>query len=461
MFINKEFNIESADAFARKLNEIITIAFSHFLDQDKAEQDDIPRGQKQEDILKTHREIIRGFKLAQNRLIEEIIPYQLTLSTIKVHLKEARTQRNKERTNELSALIQLINRRLVNLSHIADGIALKMANNQVHVFRRLHIGEKSGKNLKESNIRHSVTEAERINQKEDSFALISDLTNIIQIGDLFILEDTTLYIKELKEGKVNDNLLHVISQINDNKSFDSDKLKSEFTVKEQKQISRMLRQERRATQAVDVINNDEGTDPQTGVKIIVKTPTQEILYYDEILRAMYEELSPNKHYSYYVIDDCLHLGMYKENALIMASIGIRQLLKNETENSIVIDYGYITEKLSDTLFSKPYSKDLIVKLMVGYVKVMIGINLDKMIEVFNSNGLNASWMTRKETAKVTEEFKGMDIIVSNNMAIKICYEDGTIGYVSGGIIFKIVFENIYPSSLATTLLSSTGPSMED
>src|SRR5690606_32050018 len=105
---------------------------------------------------------------------------------------------------------------------------------------------------------HAIAEAEKINVKAENFALISDLTNTIQIGDLLILEDNNLFIRELKEGKVNEKLRKMIDSDIVESSNGLKELKFEITSKEKQQIERMLRQERRAIHAVEVINTDVG-----------------------------------------------------------------------------------------------------------------------------------------------------------------------------------------------------------
>jgi hypothetical protein len=103
-----------------------------------------------------------------------------------------------------SSVEKVIIRTLHNLSNIADGIAIQMMSQQVHIARRLHIGEKSTKLFENANIEHTIKEADKINEDPGNFAQISDLTSFVQIGDLLIAHKTPgLCISEIKEGKTN------------------------------------------------------------------------------------------------------------------------------------------------------------------------------------------------------------------------------------------------------------------
>jgi hypothetical protein len=154
MNLLEEFKIIDTENFAKLLNEIIGIAFSSLLGVNTL----IEKGplilQSLDDILEKEKEILNGFKLAQGLLIEEILLNQKILIQIKTNIKTSRTGNNKDRFTGLLGLEKLLIRRLHNLSHIADGIALKMVGEQVHIIKRLNIGEKSSKNLSESNIEH-------------------------------------------------------------------------------------------------------------------------------------------------------------------------------------------------------------------------------------------------------------------------------------------------------------------
>ena len=451
--------METTQQFALKLTEIAELAFSYG-------SNTMPK-----ELLKTPSEkwtgeqtaafmgrCHEGFKLAQKRLITEVILYQRLLKENREKTKEARARHDKSKVKELLNINRVIDRRLHNLSHIADGIAMEMMGHQIHIAKRLHIGEKGSKYLENSNIGHAIMVSDDINKNPSNFALISDLTSFIQVGDLLVIDkEKGLYISELKEGETNYRIREFIELIAQSDSISCPSYQSSFNEKEEDQMKRMLKQDLRANQVVEIINTDKGTDPKSGAQVTVNTPTVDLVYYDPIFMHMLKDLD-KKDWSYRVLDNCLHIGMYQGNiGLMMASFSISQILKKQSENHIIVDMMGITGKLSETLFAKPLTKDFVVKIMTGQAKIIIGIDLDRLIEVFTQNGLEARWLSKRETARYTSLGKAIEIVVVNNRAIAVKMGNGQEAIVSGGIINKIVYDNILPSSLAVSMATSTAP----
>src|SRR5699024_8701379 len=111
-------------------------------------------------------------------------------------------------TNEL----KIIEQRLKTFSHIADGIAWQLIGGEIHIAKRFYLQEKGQKRLKESNIDHAIKVAKEINKDPNNFALISDITNFIQIGDLLVVSEGTIGIMELKQGKVNKQITEFLAR---------------------------------------------------------------------------------------------------------------------------------------------------------------------------------------------------------------------------------------------------------
>jgi len=448
----------STEEFADRLTKIADYAFSFGTTSISEAQSQKPADQWNDAEMGMFMGKCReGFKIAQKLLVEDVLFYQKELRENKEKLKKSRSAHDKKRTAELLNIEKIIERRLHNLSHIADGLAIQIMAQQVHIARRLHIGEKSAKRLESSNIAHAIREADKINEDPENFALISDLTSFVQIGDLLIADkEQGLCISELKDGKTNQKIREFIDITSENET-PCPGFQSELSEKEQQQMERMLRQDLRARQAIEVINTDSGIDAGTGANITVSTPTIELEYYDGIFLHMLEELK-EKDWSYRLLEDCVHIGIYQgKTGHLMAKATIPFLLGRQSKNHMVIDMMQITEQLSETLFAKPLPRQFVVKIMTGQAKIIIGINLDELINTFNKNGLKTRWMSTKETAKIKAAAKGMDIITSKNRAIGITLPSGVEAVMSGGIISKIAFDNILPSSLAASMASAKPP----
>jgi len=448
--------MDTIEDYRTKLKEIADYAFSHGFKAIGAEhfKSGPPDTWDKSTLDKFHVACHDGFKAAQKLIITEIQKYQTLLRNITVELKELRRQRNKKEEKETLLKIQIIERRLHNFSHMADGIAWQILGGQIHLARRLHIQEKSPKFLDSSNLSHAVAVADELNKNPNDFALISDLTSFVQIGDLLVRHGKITTVMELKEGKVNDLIREFIDSIDKtDKKITDEELKEKFDENTVRQIRRVKRQQERANLAIDVMNNDKGTDPVSGKGIFVGTPSIKTEYYHEELKNLYEDLQ-NKIWAYTVVDTCIHIGMYRDEGLMMAAFTIPFILKEQTKNFIVVDWVSITENLSEPLFGKPFPTEFIIDILTGKVKVIIGINVDALIETFNTFGLKTRWLTEKETAKRKQNAVREGMVVVNKKGIALTLPGTQEVTVYGGTLSKIIYDSIKPSNIALSFLSS-------
>ena len=401
-------------------------------------------------IAKVH----EGFKKAQDLLIEEIIDYQSLLREKTKSLKEYRRQRNLDNQQKTETEIKIINQRLSTFSHIADGIAWQMIRGEIHIARRFHIEEESSKFLDSSNIEHAKKVADVINKSPLDFALISDLTSFVQIGDILLKHENIVGIVELKVGMVNYQIKDFMNDLKKNNQLVTDEILNEnFDEKTVKQAKRMQRQNLRAKRVVEVINEDKGTDPVSGKPIRISTPQIKTEGYHEEFLKLLKNLE-SKIWAYTFIENCLHIGMYRDEGIIMARFAIEELLKKDTENFIIVDWLSITNNLSQPIFAKPLPPDFIVDVLTGKVKIILGLNLDNLVELFNILGLETKWLSKKETAKAKQNAVRKGIVVINNRAISMNLPNlGGEVILSGGTISKILYDNILPSNIALSMLS--------
>jgi len=447
--------LKSIEEYSVKLKEIADHAFGYGVDAIGIEQfkNGRPDSWDEKILTKFKKKCHEGFKIAQKLLIDEVKYYQLFLREHTEQLKEFRRQRNEIKENETKNKINIIKQRISTLFHIADGIAWQLIGGQIHIARRFYINQNSLKFLDSSNIEHTIKVSDSINKKPENFALITDLTNFVQLGDLLVRQGNKLRIMELKEGKVN-KIIEGFLKTNKNNGlvFNEQKLEDKFDSNTVKQIKRIQRQQERAKKAINIINKDEGVDPVTEENITILTPSVPTEYYYDELREMYEELK-TKIWSYKVVDHCVNIGMYKGKGLGMADFAIKQHLETYTKNYIIIDWLSITNNLSEPIFAKPFPPDFIIDILTGKVKVIIGLDMDVFIELFNSFGLNTRWLSEKETTKKKQNtsMKGMVIINKKGIVVNLPSNQEMIIY--GGTISKIIYDSISPTSVALSMLS--------
>lgn len=437
-----------------RLKEISDIAFTtgvRSLNEDQQKR--FPKGLTKKEIESFIQKCHDGFKEAQKKLIEEIRYYQQLNREYKNQLKEARTLRDKESEKDLMYKIEATKFRLSTFSHIADAIAWQMIGGQIHVARRLHVKNEEPKQLDSSNIEHAIEVADEINKNPNDFALISDITGYIQLGDLLVKHKEIIGILELKEGKVNDQIAEFLQKLEkESKELNQDELSKHFDKKTAKQITRVHKQKQRAIQATEIINTDKGIDPSSGKPIVLSTPKVHTENYHVELEKLHRDLS-SKAWSYGVVDSCVLIGMYRDEALPMGPFLIEQILKSQTEDFLVTDWHSIVDNVSEPIFLKPFSPDFIIDVLIGKIKVIVGLDMNELINQFNKRGLPTKWLSRKEAGKIKSENNNGSTIFINNKCVSFTLPKQGEIIMGGGIISKIIYDNIRPTNIADSLLS--------
>jgi len=450
--------MKSLEEHRNKLREITDLAFAYGVDSLTEEQNRrLPFKLTEEEKRFFFQKCHEGFKLAQKQLIAEIIDYQNHLSEAKLKLKESRRQRDKKSESEINDMIGAIEQRLRTFSHVADGIAWQLIGGEIHIARRFYIGERDLKQLTASNLKHAISVADEINKKPDDFALLSDLTGFVQIGDLLVRHKTSFGIMELKEGKVNEQISSFLNQLEkQGESINDEKLKEVFDKDTIKQVKRMQRQMERMTRAAEVLKKDKGINPGTGEPIRVYTPKVGTERYHKELSELHEELQ-KKAYGYTVVDGCLLIGMYSEETISKGGpMLIELILKEKATNYVIIDWMSITHNISEPIFGKPLKPDFIINVLTGKVKVILGLDFDTLIELFNHEGLPTRWLSEKET----NGLKNSSLVI-NKRAIEITLPNGDKNILGGGIASKILYDSIKPSNIAQQFLHLNNEDFDD
>ena len=145
--------------------------------------------------------------------------------------------------------------------------------------------------------------------------------------------------------------------------------------------------------------------------------------------------------------------MYRDQSISIADFDIEQILKKNTDNYLIIDWLSITSNLSEPIFGKPFSPEFIIDILTGKVKIIIGLDADALIKTFNVFGLKANWLTEKETSKRKQTAVTKGIVVINKKGIVVHLPSGEEITIFGGIISKILYDSIKPSSVANSILS--------
>lgn len=392
-----------------------------------------------------------GFKIAQNLISDRLFQYENEISLLKQDLKLHKNI--KGNTNQTNEKIFELNYRVILIRKLADSIAWQIINSQNYIARRFYLGVPPPK-LSTSNFRSVKEVADSLNNSCPlSFALISDLTTFIHIGDLLFKKLNIFKIIEVKEGKKNDEAMQIIEKLNsDNITINIENLEESFDRNFAKQVFRFNNQIIRGERASNLLTNENGFDPKTNNPIKIVEYSSSTHYYYSTIQSLIEK-SKEKNWCFDVIDNgILFIGAYRNDYLLIAETTTMKLI-NEFTNKKTPIFDFIQNlriPISEPIFIKPLKDEYKFDIVFGRVRVMIVINFDKLFNAFKDFGVIAKWLSKSETHKYKETISS-GLLIIDNKAIGLKYK-GFDFVLGDSFISRIISDNMTPTSAINVYL---------
>ncbi|WP_034893283.1 hypothetical protein [Gillisia sp. Hel_I_29] len=397
---------------------------------------------KTEFLIQVH----KGFRLGQTLIIQEILPLIKELKLLKENEKQAKRDKDKDLLKKINFEIQLADYKINILRHFADFIAWQIFKKDYYKARRFYSGDRNRPDLLNTNLESVITTVEHYHKQDDkNFALISDLTSFIDIGDILLVNGKENIIIECKEGEVQKKVFDFLDYASQD---DFDATKIDYSDKNDKffdQVERTLKQMEKGAKVSNFLNKEEGTDAFSETKIKVLESTNPQKYYFKYLLDLIKNSKENNS-TYGEIEDIIYVGIYRENKRLVSPHLFKGIVDHIYEKSIVVDYvNLIGLPLKEPMFLKPFGVENIFDIMFGRIKIYLAINLDKLIELFNTKGISAKWLSRKETHKILDLGQRHKPFVFENKAIEITVNGQTMTLGDSFLIY-LLLDNITPTS---------------
>jgi hypothetical protein len=398
------------------------------------------------DTKELNRLCLDGFKIAQKMIVSELKELLKTRKDNDIEIKKAKRERNKSLDTELTDKRKLLNYQSDIFRNLADTIAWQMLNGQHYLYRRLFTHETGEKNLNDKSFACVIDFADKVNTDSDSFCLITDITNNIQLGDCLIVDREGIKISEIKSGEINHKALDYIRRENLNEeNFSKSQLKETFDDGFAEQVERMLIQKGKTTRAATIIRDNKGVDPKfknTNVKIVESDFSIET--YHSTLVELIKKLD-EKDWAYDCVEAIVHVGIYKNNWRIYGYASMQDTCKSFPFSDLISGRGMM---ICEPVFLKPFTDEQIIDIVIGRMKILIGIDFDMLIEFANYLGIKASWSTSKELHKYLNSklYNPVEIFSYKNKGIKLNI-NGQDMFLGRGFFTKIIYDNILPSTM--------------
>lgn len=404
---------------------------------------------KTEFLIQVH----KGFRLGQDLIIKEIVPLLKDLKQLKQKEKQCKRDKDKELLQQIKSEIDLTDYKIKVLRHFADFIAWQVFKKHYNKARRFFSGDRNRPDLLNTNLESVLTAVEHFHKENDlNFALVTDLTSFIDIGDILLVKGREIVIVECKEGEVQKKVFDFLDYVAQD---DFDVTKIDYSDKNDKffdQVERTLKQMQKGIRVTEFLKKEEGTDPFSDkiIKVLESTNPQE--YFFIYLINLIEESKKNNS-TYGEIESIVYIGIYRENKRPISPHLFKAIVDHIYEKNITIDYvNLIGIPLKEPMFLKPFGIENMFDILFGRVKIYLAINLEKLIELFNSKGIPAKWLNRKETHKIIDLEKRFRPFVFEKRAIEISV-NGQSMILSDSFLTYLLLDNITPTSFVERYLN--------
>lgn len=406
-----------------------------------------PSKNSPEDYAEFTQQVHTGYRLGQQLILKEIIPLLGEVEIIKREKQEARTAKDKKLVASHSVREEIALFKIQVLRHFADQMAWLVFKDQYHIVRRLHSGNRTRPSLLHSNLQSLLYIVDELHSRSPmNFALISDLTTFIDVGDLLLVEHKKYTIIECKEGPVQKKVFEFINEM-EKDEFDPAKLDyTGVTEKFFDQLDRTLNQLQRSARLQEFIKTEKGKDPFKGVPInVVDTKIVDRHYFEELEDLIEESRKTDSACG--TIEEIIYVAVFRGDKLEPSEFIFKEMVKKVNPQMIQVDYAsLIYIPLKRPLLFKPFGVETIFDLLFSRLKIFLAVDIEKFIAYMNDNAVPTKWLSKKETQRYIENSKSYRPFIQNHRAISITSTSGQI-ILGDSFLTQLLFDNLRPSSL--------------
>lgn len=405
------------------------------------------------------RMVHKGFYLAQDNVIRLLTKVLKEQKQAKADLKVYRRERDEDKITCTESLLRELHFQECALRKVMDSIVWQFFEYDLSSIRRLYTGN-TCIDITDSNLNSEINFVNQYRKEHpDSFVLISDLTSFVQIGDVIIMDKGKLTIGELKEGKVNDEILEILNNYTENHCdyYLSQKLQGKDD-KFVKQLKRDVKQIIKASTAYEVLTTGEGIDNNLGNNIKIRRDVIELNDFADTINRLVKE-SLKKGYGISVIEGFLFLGVYRPKIyppdafnMWVESLGIKMPVYDMRAS--------VLSTLAMPLYLQPFSDNTLIDIMSGDIVIKMSFDLDGFLKSLEEDDISVRKIPSRESARINSKMRGSNKIFEyEGMGIELS-KNNTSYVISDGIFLRM-FANLNTPSSIRRLLKSTFTAAED
>lgn len=399
-------------------------------------------------------QVHKGFYYAQERVLLLLPKIIKERKSLKSKLKEARRNKDKEKTAQLLNAIQEVEYQECVVRKTMDAIVWAIFQFQTATVRRLFCNEQPI-DITNSNIDSEIRFIENYKKTSpDGFALISDMTSFVQVGDIITVRyGEGVNIHELKEGPVNEKICGILKSIENNTCpmYSPLELRNENR-KFFEQFRRTINQMSKDMNALNVIKDGLGKDPATGMDIHIIEGNHEPLCFSSVIQDLGSKCR-TRGYAIQEIQHCVYIGVY-DVAKFLCEV-FDDWIKLMNAKAMICDLREtFFNSLAYPLYLHPFSETFIAEIINGQKVVKIAINFDCFFSILEKIGCTIRWMSTNETAKIlTGPGMKKQVFTMNGQAVEI-EKTGAKLIFGNGFLTKLFSNFLTPLSLCEEIIET-------
>ena len=401
-----------------------------------------------------HIQVHKGFYIAQEKVLHLLPKLLNEQKPIKKELADARRQRNKNQSTLLMNALKKAEYKECVVRKSMDAIAWQLFNYELSTLRRLFCNEEPI-DITDSNIESEITFVSQFQRSTPTgFALISDLTSFVQIGDIVTrIPNDSLRLIELKEGAVNEKVFQLIGETMQNScpKYLAKRLSNEnpsFV----KHFERTVKQVVKDTSTCNTINAGTGIDHASGLHVqIIEGDTT-----PDTFSTVMHNLSVEYHkkgYSFAAIQECLIIGVYEISRFPCEAFDIwaKEL---DIKDPIFDLRQSFYDPLGYPIYLHPFSETFIADVITGNIVVRMAVNTEQWLKMLETAGCKIRQLSKKETARLKAKSKASNTLYEREgQGIEI-EKDGSKIYLGQGIFSKMFTNFFTPLSMCQEILAT-------
>ncbi|NTU49679.1 MAG: hypothetical protein HGA87_02075 [Desulfobulbaceae bacterium] len=378
-----------------------------------------------------------GFQLAQEQIIDLLLKNRSRQVECENEIKKKRLEGKK--SEDSTALDELRYQERV-IRKLADSIAWQLIGHQNYIVRRLYLDQEPCC-ISSSNINFGLSFSKDYHSENPlRFALLSDLTSFVQLGDAILIDRSQavpkLSFAELKEGRVNHEILEMMDFYSKSKCdralYYFFKEKGD---KHKEQFFRTVKQQVKMSARTQIINNDGGKDFD-GTKVSISEADFEVENFLDEIRGLLEA-SRKKKWAISVIEDCLFVGVYREG--FPSRPAFEMWLKGLAVDYPVYDFRFsFSVPCAYPPFLQPIKREDIVDIATGKIRILFCLYYDNWFKLLGKLGITAQFLSEKDTMNMAKQGRKQGkLFAIENKAISMS-KDGQVSHMGDGLLVRMV-----------------------